>query len=262
MGGVLGYVERAHPVFELFRQPRSGDFAEARFFRYARLRPAAGDHELARFDDGAPALIERELGAGRVLVWASTLDGSWNDLPLQPIFLPFVHQLARYAAAWTERPAWHTVGEAAEPAEIASPDVRGASSVPALVATTPSGRLVRLTSPDSARGRTLALEEQGFYELRPAGSTSGSPVLVAANVDLREADLAHVEPAEIVRAISAGSGGRPAAPDEVQSAAERERRQSIWWYLLAALLVLLATETVMSNAVTTRAAGRARAAAD
>ena len=36
------------------------------------LQPGA--NVLARFDDGAPALIERRVGSGRVLIWASSLD--------------------------------------------------------------------------------------------------------------------------------------------------------------------------------------------
>ena len=48
---------------------------------------------LARFDGGAPALLERRVGSGRVLLWASTLDLSWSDLPLKPVFLPFVHRV-------------------------------------------------------------------------------------------------------------------------------------------------------------------------
>ncbi|MDQ3949359.1 MAG: BatA domain-containing protein, partial [Gemmatimonadota bacterium] len=114
-GATLVSVEYAHPVFELFNQPRSGDFATARFFRYRALdaRGARMDTTavLARFDDGGVALAERTVGAGRVLVWTSTLDNFWNDLALQPVFLPFVHQLARHTARFAEARPWFTVGE-------------------------------------------------------------------------------------------------------------------------------------------------------
>ena len=99
-GGTLAYLDYAHPVFELFRGPRSGDFSSARFFRYRSL--AAEDGVLARFDDGTVALAEKKVGKGRVLVWTSTLDTLWSDLALQPVFLPFVHQLVRHAAGHVE----------------------------------------------------------------------------------------------------------------------------------------------------------------
>ena len=50
------------------------------------------------FDDGAPALIEGRLGQGRVLVFASTFDRSWTDLPVRPGFVPLVQSLFRYAS--------------------------------------------------------------------------------------------------------------------------------------------------------------------
>ena len=84
-------LEYGHPVFELFRAPRSGDFSAARFYGYRAVTTAAGRQVLARFDDGAPALLERRLGAGRVLLWASSLDLDWNDFAVKPVFLPFVH---------------------------------------------------------------------------------------------------------------------------------------------------------------------------
>ena len=63
----LGALEYGHPVFEPFRAPRSGDFSGARFYGYRAVTPAAGAQILARFDDGAPALLERRIGGGRVL---------------------------------------------------------------------------------------------------------------------------------------------------------------------------------------------------
>ncbi|MGE5816207.1 MAG: hypothetical protein ACM36C_17090, partial [Acidobacteriota bacterium] len=67
----------------------------ARFTRAWRVREAGWD-VLARFNDGAPALLERSLGEGRVLFFASDVNRGWNDLPLQSSFVPFVHEIARY----------------------------------------------------------------------------------------------------------------------------------------------------------------------
>ncbi len=68
-GGALGYIDYTHPVFEVFRAPRSGDLAAARFFRYRPFTAEGAATVLARFDDGSPALIERHLGRGRVMSW-------------------------------------------------------------------------------------------------------------------------------------------------------------------------------------------------
>ena len=82
-GASLAYVDDTSPVFALFRGPHSGDFSSARFFRYRPLE--AKDGVLARFDDGRVALAEKAVGKGRVFVWTTSLDTSWNDLALQAL---------------------------------------------------------------------------------------------------------------------------------------------------------------------------------
>ena len=66
---------------------------------------------LARFDAGAPAVVERRVGAGRVLLWASSLDQSWTDLPMKPVFLPFVHRAATHLVTYVPPQPWATVGQ-------------------------------------------------------------------------------------------------------------------------------------------------------
>jgi hypothetical protein len=108
-GGALGFVDYGHPVFEVFSAPRSGDLTAARVFRYRQFTPAGP--VLARFDDGAAALVERRVGAGTVLAWTSTLDSYWNDFALRPVFVPFLHQAMKHLGHYVEAKPWHTVGE-------------------------------------------------------------------------------------------------------------------------------------------------------
>ena len=107
----LSGMDYGHAVFEPFRAPRSGDFSTARFYSYRGLSAAKDATVLARFDTGEPALVERNAGRGKVVVFASTLDLSWNDLALKPMFLPFVHQLGRHLSGFKEQPAWLTIGQ-------------------------------------------------------------------------------------------------------------------------------------------------------
>ena len=55
----IGALEYGHPVFEPFRAPRSGDFSAARVYGYRNLTPRTDAQVLARFDAGAPAVLER-----------------------------------------------------------------------------------------------------------------------------------------------------------------------------------------------------------
>ena len=262
-GGTLAWIDYDHPVFDVFNAPRSGDFATARFLRYRRLtvridsaaspRAQAGDSAsspqvVARFDDGAPALIERTVGRGKVLIWASTLDSYWSDLALQPVYLPFVHQLAKYAGRYSDARAWFTAGEVLDLSRNADPSSRTANRPTGpVVIESPSGARSRL---ESAREGLVSLHEQGFYEIRAEGAAKGTGRRVAVNLDPAEANLARIDSEELKAAILAGSGSTRAGADEVRDGMtkeEEERRQTIWWYLLAAAAILLATETILSN---------------
>lgn len=239
-GATLGYIDRAHPVFEPFGAPRSGDFSAAHFFRYWTLTAAPGDRELARFDDGRIALLERRVGAGRVLAWSSGLDGVWNDLPLQPVFLPFLHQAAKYAAGYKEERPWAVVGEVTALPAAGAP----------YAAVAPSGERLRLGTAGTAA--SLAFTEQGFYEIEDAGGAGNAPRTVAVNVDLAESDLTRLDAELLATAVAprgergGGEGGAGAEGRELTLSA-MERRQSVWWYLLAAALLLLGAETLLSN---------------
>ena len=236
-GGSLGSLDRSHPALESFRGARSGDFTSARYLRYRQLTPTATDAVLARFDDGAVALAERRVGEGRVLAFGSTFDGYWNDLPVQPVFLPLVQSLVRHAAGWTPQRPWETVGQVLA---LSDDNARGPR-----VAVAPSGERTRWGEADSLR--SLPLREQGFYEIRDADAVAPSRV-VAVNPDPTESELGAFPPDELSRAVApAGAATATAAGATTLSAAERERRQTLWWYVLVVALLLLAAESVLSN---------------
>lgn len=236
----LGTLEYAHPVFEVFRAPRSGDFAAAQFYGYRAVTPADTAQVLARFDAGAPALLERKLGSGRVLLWASTLDLAWSDLPLKPVFLPFVHRAVRHLAAYSEPSPWSTVGQVLDP----SAGLTRGPAASSRVALTPSGRRVAL---DEEGSEVLELSEPGFYELRQAAHAS-EPTIIASNVDPVESDLTAMDPKDIVAAAAGGGEEGPTARNQVPlTPEEQERAQRLWWYLLSAGVLLLGAETLLSN---------------
>ncbi|MEK9507375.1 BatA domain-containing protein [Gemmatimonadota bacterium Y43] len=260
-GGRLGYLDYDHPVFELFRGPRRGDFSAARFFRARSWQVPPGDSVtvLARFDDGSPALAERRSGEGRVLVWASTLDAFWTDLALQPVFVPFVHQVVGYASGRTEVLDAFTAGQILDVSDARAMETAGLGEVAEAlaaaegqVALAPSGGTTELSA--GAGPHFLELGEQGFYEIRPPGRNDVRPVAVAVNVDPAEADLAPLDPEEVEASIRSGAGGTAVAATDTERAAElrledRERRQSLWRWMLVGAFLLLAAETVLSNRV-------------
>lgn len=244
ISGRLGALEYGNPIFEPFRAARSGDFSSARFYSYRSVVPVKDAQIVARFDDGAPALLERRVGNGRVLMWTSSLDLEWNDLPLKSVFLPFVHRMATSLAAYRDTPSWLTVGEVLEPARPAAvPGV--ARPVSPRVVLTPSGERVAL---DGEGPDVLELTEQGFYEVRAQGRDAAPALTVASNLDLAESDLSPMDPNDVVAGATGRAGGAAAAgANATPTDQDQERNQRLWWYLLFAGIVILAVETLIGN---------------
>jgi hypothetical protein len=238
--GRIGSLEYGHPVFESFRAPRSGDFSTARFYTYRQVTLEPGTQVLAKFDDAAPALIERKVGRGRSLAWTSTLDVGWNDLALKPVFLPFIHRVGATLASYQQRPAFRTIGEVAPAGDTS------AGAHPLIL--TPAGQRL----PQEAQPGVVELKEQGFYEIR-AGERDPEPRALASNVDLTESDLTQIDPQEVVAGLTGLAGGAaPPGSNGTITNEERERTQRVWWYVLFAGLVLITAETLLANATRTR----------
>ena len=247
-GNALGYIDYSHPVFEVFSAPRSGDLSSARFFRYRPLTVSDPESVRARFDDGTVALAERQVGRGRVLTWSSTLDSFWNDLALKPVFLPFVHQLAKHLAGFVAPTECHTAAQVLDVASLyASIGDRLDPDTDDPVAISPSGERVAVTIGEESV--LLTLDEQGFYEIHTPGAEVDRPVTVAVNPDRAESDLTSIDPDELAGAVTGRAGGAAeggGATIEL-TPEEEEQRQAVWWYLLVVAFLLLAADTVISN---------------
>lgn len=258
----VGHVETAHPVFGFLRGFRGPGFSQALFLRRREFAPAArsGAQVLARYEDGLPALAENPLGKGRVLIWTSTLDTFWNDLARQVVYVPFVQELIRYASGLA-------LGEnlALEPGQVVDlgdravsfslgleEAVRGLLEGKSLVVVGPSGETQRLDGGDARP--FVRLGREGIYQVRTAGGGGGPRAYVAVNVDLGEAELTPLDPAEVVAVLSAqadegdragggGGGGTGPRPET------EEKRQSLWRYLLLAAALVLGVETVVAGRV-------------
>jgi hypothetical protein len=238
-GGTIGYRDYSHQIFEIFKAPQSGDFSAARVFRYRSLQPGPEDRVLARYDDGAVAAAEKRVGTGRVIALTTTLDDSWNDLVVKPIYLPLVHQVVKYLARYEQSPAWLTVGQ------VVDLSVMLKSRADRIVVT-PSNERINVRSNEPG---IVELNEQGLYDVR-SGSGQERPDRIVANLDPAESDLTPLDPTELVAAVTGratqSADATPTAPVPVLPE-EAEKRQNVWWYLLFAGMLLLAAESAVAN---------------
>lgn len=125
----LRFQERnyVHPLVEIWNDPASGNLASARFFAaYELIIPtnsvsmvlsnipatdssaksvnirrtnSSDDNNISEprvilnYNIGMPAVVEKEFGFGRVILFSSTANTEWNDFPVRPSYLPLIHRI-------------------------------------------------------------------------------------------------------------------------------------------------------------------------
>src|SRR5690554_3544259 len=64
------------------------------------LEPSLPDQvrQILAYKDSAPALVERKVGDGRVLLLTTTIDRDWSDLPVRTAYLPLTRRIVQYLA--------------------------------------------------------------------------------------------------------------------------------------------------------------------
>jgi hypothetical protein len=169
---------------------------------------------LARFGDGSPALVERRQGAGRVLLFASDVSNRWNDLPLQPAFLPLVHQVARYLAG--DRLPARDFFVSAVPDGV--PRQPGIMTMPVSTARNAGGS-----------GRVAVANR------------------IVVNVDPRESDVSRMSVFQFEQMIPR-IGGSAAARAAV-NAPQGEQQQALWRVAIALAIVALLAEGLVGKTV-------------
>ncbi len=232
-GGTLTQLHLEHALFTPFRSSPDA-LGGARFLRYPRLDAMGGTEVLARFDDGLPAMIERRVGSGLVLMLATPLDAQNGDLPLQPAFLPLVRQLVLHTSGRDAVPLWRSTAENwSLPDGLKDPVVRA-----------PDESLLR-PKRDSL-GSAVPLADAGLYAAF-AGSVSGAPdALLAVNTPSAESELTPIDARELLLGVRA-TDGAPSANVAPPTTDELERRQNSWRLLLILVVLALLGETFMST---------------
>jgi hypothetical protein len=211
-------------------------FAGVKFYQAIHVTPAKST-VLARLNDQTPLLLERRIGEGKVLVFASTFDRISNDLPLHAAWVPFVVQSAAYLGG----------GGAEQPVNLAVDsyvELRTANSKGAAAEVLdPDGkRLLSLEEATSARN--FALSREGFFELKAA---SGRQSLIAAHADRRESDLTVIPQETLDLWRGTGGGDQTGAAASNSEGQTQKKPWGLWPILLLLLLGVAVAESIVAN---------------
>ncbi len=113
---MLESVDFKHPLFADLSDPKFNDFSKIRFWKHRRLVSQQLDEwrVLAKFEDGSPALICKEQGAGKIWILMAGWQPSDSQLALSTKFVPLISGLYRLATPVLGNPSSYRVGMALE----------------------------------------------------------------------------------------------------------------------------------------------------
>jgi hypothetical protein len=228
---VVGSTDSSYPAVA-----KAGGWAGVKFFYALNVDPA-GSRVIARLGDQTPLLLEKRLGEGRVTLFTSGLDNLTNDFPLNPAFVPFVEQTARYLAG-SERQGGSRVVDAYLELRNAREQAQGVEVID------PEGKRP-LTLGEAASAQSFQLTEAGYYQLRLA---NGRQDEVGVNADPKESNL-DVIPDDVL-ALWRGKGGQTSqesAAGQAPAAPPNKTPQTLWWYVMLFVLFAAIAESVLAS---------------
>ncbi len=96
----FGEIQGSHPIFRTLA--RDGIiFQTARVSKLMLVQTRQKSEQgtlLWRYSHGPPALLERVVGKGKVLLLTTTIDRDWTDLPIRSFFQPWIQRSIAYLA--------------------------------------------------------------------------------------------------------------------------------------------------------------------
>lgn len=232
-----------HPLTRILRLLPPDLLSEARVSRYLKVKPADDARTvLSLAGAGAPLVLEKSIGRGRVVLVTTTANRAWNTLAVHPMYPLLLQQ----AVTWLTRQANETPVVAGQslslPADsraagesVAVRDPAGAQSS-AMVVQHSGGRFVE----------TESLPKPGFYSIQ--ADKSGPPLVVATNVDAGESDVKCLDAVALRQAL----GNAPVqvvGPRQDLVGVIREGRvgRELWRPFLIAGLALLVIEAIVAR---------------
>jgi Aerotolerance regulator N-terminal/von Willebrand factor type A domain len=230
-GGYLtvGDVDPSHPS-----TVKSARWAGVKFY-YATVVDSANSRVVARLTDQTPLLLDKKIGEGRVVLLASGLDNITNDFPVNPVFVPFVEQTARYLSGAESRSSSLLVDSYLD-LRTAKEQAIGVEVID------PNGRRP-LSLKEATTAQSYQLAQGGFYQLRLA---NGRQNVIGVNPDRRESNL-DVIPDETLALWRGNAGSTSEQASAAGNTQQENQPYRLWWYLMLLALGSAIVESVLAS---------------
>jgi len=233
----IAQVDFTHPALEQTQPGRDNGGWGGTKVLYAASVDASHARVAARLNDGTPLLLERQIGEGHVLLFASGFENLTNDLPLHPVFVAFVDKTSRYLSGSEQLSGSRVVDSFVQ--------LRSSKDLPGKITNSevvdPQGN--RPLSLNEARtSQTFRLAGAGFYQIRFA---NGRDAVIGVNPDQRESDLTPIDPQ--VQSLWVGSNADRQEIEKKPVLGTKYQYLSLWWYVMLLALVVAVVETLLSS---------------
>jgi hypothetical protein len=245
----FGQVDQSHPIFRVFALPGGEGLQSVKTWSYLLLEPTPDGQSrvLASWSDGAPLLVEKKLGDGRVHFLTTTVDRAWTDFPIRTAFLPLMRRVTQYLAR-RGTSGRDTTGAVVGQRVTLEPGDRDRR----YEVRDPEGGRVVLTAESTQEGAPLTFipRQAGHYKVMVSSNLPGAeaqevePLAFAANLAAPESDLAAFEQEELAQALR-GAAGQEGGDQAVVD--RPEKRVGLWSALLFLVTMVLLFETVLGT---------------
>jgi hypothetical protein len=231
----VAQVDASHPAMK-----DAASWPDAKFY-YATVVDAGRSRVVARLADGVPLVMDKQMGQGHIVLFASGFDNVTNDLPLNPAFVPFVDESARYLAG-VERLSGARVVDSFVALRSVTNEAGGTGASVEVIG--PDGKRP-MSLQEEATAQSFQLTHAGFYQIRFA---NGRDALIAVNPDRRESGLDLI-PNDVLKlwSGSASSDAGSAQPANAAATAEKKGAYSLWWWIMLMILIAAVAESVVAS---------------
>jgi hypothetical protein len=242
----LTQYDQQHPIFGVFNSESLTGANAPNFYKAYSLSSFSDSKNIAAFDNGTPAIVERKVGWGKVILFnTSASNANWSNLYLNPNFVPLLQQTIFYATS-----SYRIADKNIFVGDVYSESLRGKVSTEAKIQLLSSNN-VTFTAPASGSDKENIKFDKtttaGIYLIEIQTDDKIHRDFFAVNVDTRESDLSALNEEEALRKLGRSASFVKKSDQFAKTIDSYRTGKEIFGELLILAVVLMLVEVVLAN---------------
>lgn len=205
---------------------------------------ASSTEVLLRLKSGDPLLVHKPYGRGHVLLFTTTANTAWSNLPIPNLFLPMMVRIAHLSIR-----SEGFEGQVHWGSPLRLDFYPGRRDKVEVNITNPQGAITRVRSSPAGTSNVATFDDThrlGFYSYALPGTTETGGA-IAVNQVGKESDLAESSDEELHEQIHAEEKYIGDSFATLKSRFEKSVKEELWQYFLVACLILAVFECLIAN---------------